>query len=401
MQNAHSDRPTTSQRKPVRWFGKRTYVFIVVSLAVFAVSLVVWRPATIGFRAEATVAYRPKDVEGEKSLADIVSGSSVSETQFTISYVSPSKQQALAAVDKMARRFVEPRSGAARGAERAGDNSAAANRLGDLRQQATQARLALDNFLDQHVKALRQLNVSSNNERRRETSNDSTLAIGREESQGARPNANPDWLDLQQRLMTVTKQRDLILASRTAAHPEVQDLNWDIEQIRMRMENTPRYLPDTNGGSAAFGFSPPQDEPRESTQQLANSDASPSANSAELGALATASETFAKLQDNYAQTRQRLDVAEQQAEQQLLDRPATEALGTARLVEPAHITGQVIGGPTTGHFLTLALLALLAGALASWVVRGSPTTGTFTSVKQVAQRLPLPVVGQLSSSPNP
>ncbi len=361
----------------------RTYVFIIVSLAVFAVGMVVWRPATVGYRAETMLAYRLNDVGDEAGLADIVSGHSKSETQFTVYHVSPSKGQSLAAADQIARRFADAYNGASHSADATSEDATAFGRLAELRQQAAQARNTLDTFLEQHFKALGQNDLNSDNGQMRA------------EWDYARPTANPAWLDLQQQLSALTQQRQLIIASRTPAHPEVQDVDWSIEQFRERLEHTPRYLSDEHRDGATFDLNEPQNVSRGLAHSLPESGVSPSVTDGDRATTAIAAKTFAKLNETYTKCQQQLADAEQQIGQQ-----ASKSAGLARVVEPAHITGQITAGPSASHFAALASLALLAGALAAWPIRESPTTTTLTSVEQVAQLLPLPVVGQLGPAAN-
>ncbi|MEQ8784922.1 MAG: hypothetical protein RIC55_01425 [Pirellulaceae bacterium] len=253
---------------------------------------------------------------------------------------------------------------------------------------------------------------------------------------------NPAWRELQQELDEKSVERDRLLRTLTPLHPQVQQIEVEMSEIRRRQYNTPQYLdgsaapasnapnshpnpnpnpestptpsvtlPGQGGGSNDPGVNTPRVPitPRVPTTPpnagASNPSATPPAAAFQLDP-ATRTKVVAQyqtLRGEYDQARRELDEAESAlARINLQTTPQTPPPSEMNLLAPPSILAAQGGAPST---LGLALVGVIALAMATAVgisLRGAtPTTNVLTTPDQASEAMGLPIIGDLRTRRSP
>jgi hypothetical protein len=210
---------------------------------------------------------------------------------------------------------------------------------------------------------------------------------------------NPDWLALKSDLDERMGERDRLLRQLTPLHPQVQAIDAEIEEILLRLDQTPRYLNASQATSPRPAGTPPGTSASDAGQTGAAIIESPS--TADGKPPSIGSEQFAahaaeyeSLLRGYEDARRRLAEAESLAK----PLPSAGAAGgsAARLVDAPRIVRSEGGDPSRLSVVLLGIASLLAGAATAWACRGAPpVASTFASAAEAARELGLPLLGEI------
>lgn len=245
----------------------------------------------------------------------------------------------------------------------------------EARNAERAARRELDNFVAQHFEEYRSRSVLP--------------PEAREALPEANPRSRPEWVQLNQQLQELLKQRDQLLGRFTAAHPEVADVEQRVAAVSQQLEAL------GNSGAGAEVVSPG----RRAEQSLSPNmpPYSSGENEQHQKVAALYEKVFVRWQS--AERNLRKAVAAEDAAAQNL---AAFELPEEPRLQPTQGLPQlnaVYDGPQNGsQSLALAalLIALAVAALAA--VRLARSDSIFSGVDDVAAALALPVVGVIPAS---
>lgn len=193
---------------------------------------------------------------------------------------------------------------------------------------------------------------------------------------------NPEWLGLSERLETLKQHREQLLVDRTPLHPEVRDTELRIAALEEQLSVTPSKIPAESAGPSTTANQPPAEDAPTPPAEMP-----PGQTVAERSETARRYRTFKEAADQAAEAYSQAVRLEREAWQEYLQGPRIE-LDLARPAPAA---------PAARPTLSLVLAALAAG-LAVTVGVGMISAGTaieppLTTLKQVQDLLPVPIVG--------
>lgn len=184
---------------------------------------------------------------------------------------------------------------------------------------------------------------------------------------------NPQWIEQQQKMAALVKKRDDLLLNLTAAHPKVQDVDSELEELQSRQSSLPRYL----DGPAV---EPPAPELSHAADPLA----------AENQQRVTAA------QDAYATARAaRLEA---QAAVEVLERSTAEAPTKQPrflLAQSAQAVQRDAAVSPVLRCLVVLLTSLLVMLSVMYLLRPRVTPQLLRTVAEINERLRLPVIARL------
>jgi hypothetical protein len=216
-----------------------------------------------------------------------------------------------------------------------------------------------------------------------------SIGAGRE----LRLTINPEWSRLHDELQSLRSRRTQLLAVRTPAHPEIQDLETRIAQTEERLAATRRQIVDRPADLPVVVNGALPSQPARPIAAV-NEDRAGAQRSGEMaGENAKASAEYRTLNEALARANadvERLAAAERQTRQEQEQLPLIEVFEAQ--VAPA----------TSSRLAALRqpLRASLAAGLAMAIgvglmLRGIPRARTFATAAQLHNTLSLPVVGML------
>ena len=419
---------------------KRVYVFVVTSLALFLASLAIWRIPIAGYTSQVIIGYdvgsqfqepssisstfitskiiQPERLYAAAQIAGIAHGAEtieearptldklasriestvvphVNDGEYLINVKAFDTDQdvALHLVDHLARSFVADfreelddqslDSVATDAALR--EQSERERELAAAKEQLSAAREELDNFFDQHI------TVDS-------VSTPLAAASAKETSPRSRPpvrrQENPRWNELRERLGQLEAMRVDLLVDKTSAHPDVVELDRRINTVQEFLQSTERYI-DAPGIVEGMVESAPTmagvDGPSEERSSEENVDGEPLAENEE--------EQRALLMGQYQSLKESLDAAQEQYDAALSasrqpiiaeDPPESPRIW---IEQSARIAQHHGGSPGVSRLAGLVVPSLLVALLASVFASAPIVNENLTSLKEVGQRLQLPVIG--------
>ncbi len=387
---SHRSAYSSGKIKPAAAGGHRgrIYVFLVVALAVFLGGVVLWQRPPHGVAARVKLRHVSGDVEipintlastiaSQQAVREVVAGmgrpssppdvelirskvlvdahaaSRPGEAEIELWYVAGSAEQAKSVVDQLAQRLVNSLADAAKAGSQCGKCDVEKARVQQCQTVLEQANGALNAFIDQHADEF----AAKPSPPPVEVSPPKEPLPDIQPAKAAPPIAerlNPEWVDLDDRLQVLRAARDELLTKRTEAHPEVVDLQWQIEKLEgeqslVRRTVAPVVGPEVEEEIAADDpVEAPQDEARdveELTPELLQRRES-------LTAAVDAAQSQLK--------------AAQQAEENAKLQHHHPVFASAEIVEPARIVSRRGGGVSRGGMLFAGLVAIVIGLMATW-----------------------------------
>lgn len=336
------------------------------------------------------------------------------DRRVTITALASDEQRATALVARLADAVVHDGHGKSDSGPAIDDSLR--QQLAKLRQAETETRKTLDRFLQQHFQTVRgelpqsgskPADVSTRRRPRRPATArpGGVSAASFDGAAGGVPvvlaafgdaqspaTPNPEYAKLERQLAEKASQRNSLLERLTPLHPEVMQIDLEMQELRQQLYKTPRYLDGSPDGPAATDPTPPGTE-------AGSGATSPGATSAvDSAALAAQARQYEQLHREYEQARRRLAEAEALVEQHSEAAGSAAALHdpAAKIATAPRITAHSGGAPSGGSLAMLGMLSMVAGALVGLSLRGArEDSRVFTSAEQVGETLGLPVVGDL------
>jgi hypothetical protein len=205
---------------------------------------------------------------------------------------------------------------------------------------------------------------------------------------------NPEWVGLGRRLGELQRRREAMLATRTALHPAVQEVDHEIQVLQGRMAGTPRFMPSEAPAERARSASVPDTSQRESPWPADTRPAQPPEHSAEepsrrgREAVERLRAAVAKAEAAHSEA----SAGERRAWQALHDEPEIERRGA--VVEfPGTRTTAAAGGARLVALAVCSGLALWAGLL--MLANGAAVAPVVRSVAELQSLLGIPVLGPI------
>ena len=146
------------------------------------------------------------------------------DEQFVVQLTADDEAEGVALVRQLTHRFLFAQQHAPRGEST--ELSAARTQLAHALASEDAARRELDQLTKAHVERLR----------RRPVAEETDAAID------AAPAENPAYVRLEQQWAELQQKRDTLLLSLTTEHPQVLDVDGELEELQSRRAVTPRYL---------------------------------------------------------------------------------------------------------------------------------------------------------------
>jgi hypothetical protein len=250
------------------------------------------------------------------------------------------------------------------------------------RQQMVAAKAAVDDYL---AIAARQRATADAAAPPIEGPANQASAPGRE----LRLTANPEWTRLNEQVQSLRARRTELLAVRTPAHPEIQDLDSRIAQAEQRLANTRRQIVDQPADLPVV-INGSTHSPLRQRNALADNAPPPPKRPAENP---EATEAYRKLNDALVQANaaeEQAAAAETQARHEQEQLPLIEVFAANVVAATA---------PQFHAWLQPLQLSLAAGLAMAFgtglLLRGMPRARTFATASQIHSALSLPVVGVL------
>jgi len=289
---------------------------------------------------------------------------------------------------------------------------------GDARKALQLAQADLKSFLNQHGDKLapkpkstskpeaeprvQDASQTPNGDRRSE--NGDVEEDTNEPAAPASPVPNPQWRELDERLHVLRAAREQLLRSKTEAHPEVRDLQWQIEKLEAEIALVPPTLPRED---------PPQHEPSQTVlsppvdelpvEEPANS-GTPSAEETLVGETPAEPSPelrrqVAKLKAAVAAARRQLDQA--QAAENAAVRQAQDGSDVdVRIAQPAEIAATRGAGASNAAVFGGGVFALLIGFLVAWKSQRLREPAALIAPAQM-ESLGVPVVAAIPTRDGP
>lgn len=218
---------------------------------------------------------------------------------------------------------------------------------------------------------------------------------------------NPEWLDLNAQLEKLLNQRERLLVSLMPAHPEVRQVDAQIQRLEALLADVPQQIPDRGGpimippSAETAVVEPPLPDssqgpspvPPEQTPQVIPPAPEPPGFSGEEHAQAAHSyRQLAAAAERAEEEHLRWADQERSAWQAMLTPPPI----TLRLSAPAVSSA---GSMSPAAMLVAAVMAALAVALGlGMILMAGSYRETFASVAEAEAILPVPVVGTIPAN---
>ncbi len=207
------------------------------------------------------------------------------------------------------------------------------------------------------------------------------------------PVVNPDWERLQEEFTQLTVELDELLRTVTANHPRVRHVTFQMDEVRRQLETTPQWV-----GSQLAGT------PSTTSVSLASAIYPGSGSSGESqGVIPSEAASYQLAKRSYDEAIRQREEAEMELAAAMTRRLAVASdpsLRLGRVIASAALDDRAGGLPSPGRVLGVALVAVLCGAATSWLGRQGRLR-RIGSVAQLQQILALPIVGQISMDPTP
>ncbi|WP_425615425.1 hypothetical protein NA78x_005344 [Anatilimnocola sp. NA78] len=218
----------------------------------------------------------------------------------------------------------------------------------------------------------------------------------REAAKPAAETLNPVWQELQQKLQLARTRLDQLLTARTPEHPQVIEAQALLVSLQQQLEQTPREMQTSDSTDQ-------QPTPAVRGPQLQEAAAAPSRVPVRLVSSAAegVSQNSLKLANEIQQLTSQWTAATNK--RTVLERQAADAQqqwvrglnAKAWEVSPVRTQAQIGGRVTPFQWLLAGSLALCA-ALGTWRLSYLVANdGSLNSVAQLAETLPLPVLGEV------
>jgi hypothetical protein len=288
-------------------------------------------------------------------------GQSSGESRIVLWHAAPREDQALFVTQQLAELCARAHSRQASNRQKCAECDAAQSDVHHAAAELRAAKAAVEAFREQHAAALVSQPPAA-----------SVVAPAASEL------PNPAWQVAADRIDVLSAARAKLLEQRTAAHPEVLDMEAQIEAARRALASTPRTLP-------VAAEAPPQshttisDVPRDTRDELAR----------KLKTLTAAYELAARRHDEAL-------AAERQAWQERWSQPEEQIV----IVEPARIVARRGGGPSSAGVVVMGLVAIVVAGAVAWRSQVLALPTTLASAAQV-QQLGLTVAGVLATRDGP
>lgn len=321
---------------------------------------------------------------------------------------APDARQAVGLVNGLAEQYVESRKrklrqaaeSAYREAKRAAQHAS---------QCSSEAQAALVTFLQGHFA---ELEKAADELAGYEAARTARLAAQRRSAQGQpgqapkkqpRVRENVEWLQVRRELDDLRRRRDGLLIDRTPAHPEIRDIDLQIERLTNKLDSIPRHVlepqeqndsvkPQPAVQSAAVGQMPTGGNARTVPSQIA---AGRSESRSEVLPLSTAKLRSAS--SRFADMQRRLHEAQHEHRRLIdLERRAWEQWQQPTPIELQWATESEVRGaaPMHGRSIALALATALAATIGlGMIATGSAGPSILRSPEQAAAIVGAPVVG--------
>jgi hypothetical protein len=209
---------------------------------------------------------------------------------------------------------------------------------------------------------------------------------------------NPAWLELQQKVTAAQAKLDQLLAARTPQHPQVIEAQTRLTNLLEQLDQTPReparVEEKTEPTPALRGPELPESAQRQSrvTVRLISSAGESAPNAAT--ALAKQIQNLTAQWSASSARRAGLERSYNEAQQQWV-----RGLNAAGWEASAAWTHGQQGGSSTPFQLLLAGVLATVGGVGTWrLVQLASRTGLLSSVSQLQDTLPLPVLGEVPLS---
>ncbi|MCA9162805.1 MAG: hypothetical protein KDA62_07490 [Planctomycetales bacterium] len=412
--NPSADKPRRTLLDALGLASPVTYVFVVSGLSVFLLGLLAIRTPVSGVVVQAQLARRVIASDGretppqadartieamlldgdalrqavheaglvEPELADVtslneaveaareqtvitVTPTSSTDVRVKLEYYGHEPGSSRRLVDAVCRQFVE--AAAIKAAEQPKRNTPADRadrwRVREARHYERKSLQQLDNFMDDFFRDATQ-------------GLQPTVAA----SSAKREEPNPEFATRKRHLEQLSADRTRLAAKLTANHPQLQELDAEVQLAEDRLLETPEFLAIA-------------DEP----------DAVDTSTNATIGdatipgeQLLSAAETFRRLRTEHEQTviaRTEAEDSAAEIESNLADKPPVT---TVWLMQPAQVTGQLGGGMPAGRMLLLAVFSLAAATIVASLTRRWSVSSAFQSPAEAEQILALPIVADLT-----
>ena len=207
---------------------------------------------------------------------------------------------------------------------------------------------------------------------------------------------NPGWLELQQKVATAQARLDQLLAARTAEHPQVIEAQSRLSQLKQQLEQTPRE-PDQmqqNASPNLQGPELPESASRQSRVPVRLVSSAGESSPSEQAALTKQIQQLTLQWTTATARRTSAERAYNEAQQQWV-----RGLNAEGWQASAVWTQAQQGGRATPFQLLLAAILAVLGGLATWRLgQLANRCGLLSSVMQLNEALPLPVLGEVPQS---
>jgi hypothetical protein len=292
----------------------------------------------------------------ERTHVQLSSGQSSCETRIELWHVAGSEEQALFVTQQLAEHCAHAHSRQSANRQKCAECDAAQSAVHQAAAELRSAKSAVETFREQHAAALAAPVVAP----------------------AASETPNPAWQVAADRIDVLSAARAKLLEQRTPAHPEVLDIEAQIEAARHALANTPRTLSVT-AEAAHPSHAKISDVPRDTRDELAR----------KLKTLTAAYDLAARRHNDAL-------AAERKAWQERWSQPAEQIT----IVEPARIVARRGGGPSRAGVVVMGLVAIAVAGAVAWRSQIVELPTTLASAAQV-QQLGLAVAGVLSTRDGP
>ena len=228
---------------------------------------------------------------------------------------------------------------------------------------------------------------------------------------------NPRWAELNNKFAALVARRASLLERMTQAHPDVQNIDLEIEDLKRKISSVPRELPP-GGRDSLPPITPMPPNPTDDllapggegrpSRILANTPTRPGASAAATRPqTATPSELHPRLEKEFRQKQKLLDVArqrynrladrERQVWQALLDVHEAEVIPA---VCPPAMSASA-SGRSSGLVLLASIVGLCGAAGIGLFSAGISPPACFENAAEVRAALKTPVVGTMAAVDSP
>jgi hypothetical protein len=308
-------------------------------------------------------------------------------SQVAIETAATTEAGAVAVVGQLSRRFVdEHQPQLTIGGLESRELAAAREALTRALAAEDVARRGLDSLVREHFEGLRRL--EDNSTRLEE-------AHARLAPRGQAPMPltpvpsqieNPAWTKLSEQIRELDEHRDEMLLKMTEAHPLVVDVVGDLQALRAKLAELPRYLAESSLAPQRVAVSPAADPP--AFEDAAAVVATAKTLAGERGKMRAALERYEAAKNHRLET---------QASVEVLERSPLLAAGPERyaIVESARVVARI---PAISPLVRVGWLAAISsGVLLAmlWLLRPQPVIKVLRTAEDVATLLELPVIAHL------